>query len=47
MEHGPFRNVVDLPMNSMVVFHSYGSLPEGNYAKDMVYLDLNGTNGNS
>ena len=23
--------IVDLPMNSMVIFHSYVNLPEGNY----------------
>ena len=23
--------IVDLPINSMVIFHSYASLPEGNH----------------
>jgi hypothetical protein len=27
--HGPVE-IVDLPINSMVIFHSYVSLPEGN-----------------
>ena len=28
-ENGPF--IVSFPINSMVIFHSYVSLPEGNY----------------
>ena len=27
--------IVDLPTNSMVIFHSYVSLPEGNYWDQM------------
>jgi hypothetical protein len=29
IEHGPFKFIVDLPSDSMVMFHSYVSLPEG------------------
>ena len=29
IEHGPVE-IVDFPMNSMVIFHSYVKLPEGN-----------------
>ena len=35
MEHGPF--IVDLPI-SMVIFHSYVSLPEGMYAHQLKYI---------
>ena len=34
--------IVDLPINSMVIFHSYVSLPEGIFSISYsVYLDLN------
>ena len=29
IEHGPIE-IVSFPINSMVIFHSYVSLPEGN-----------------
>ena len=35
VEHGPF--IVDLPI-SMVIFHSYVSLPEGMYAHHLKYI---------
>ena len=28
--------IVDLPINSMVIFHSYVSLPEGNVVKTII-----------
>jgi hypothetical protein len=27
--------IVDIPINSMVIFHSYVSLPEGNHSDDI------------
>ena len=43
MENGPVE-IVDLPMNSMVIFHSYVSLPEDNitlyYDTLMLYLNV-------
>jgi hypothetical protein len=30
--------IVDLPINSMVIFHSYVSLPEGIYGKPQICL---------
>jgi hypothetical protein len=30
IEHGPVE-IVDLPINSMVIFHGYVSLPEGKF----------------
>ena len=36
IEQGPVE-IVDLPINSMVIFHSHVSLPEGNWMKWKVF----------
>jgi hypothetical protein len=39
IENGPVE-IVDLPINSMVVFHSYVSLPEGRCLWDFVRVTI-------
>ena len=39
LEHGPVE-IVDLPINSMVIFHRYVSLPEGN-ENTLTYIEYN------
>ena len=44
MEHGPVV-IVDFPMNSMVIFHSYVKLPEGN--EDFITMEISHNYGDS